>query len=215
ACADALDTPGFAGDSGEVLAAGPKHVLLGLGASDAVTPATVRTAAAKLVRALDRRKDKAVLVDLSAGFPRKRAEIEALGRAFGEGLAIANWRVDRFDGAATRRQPRGGTLKVESKDADFRDGMRRGLVMGEAVNTARAIGATPPNICNPAWVAQQARAMARAWGWAAWSPWATAASRRAACSTSPTCRAGARARRAARSSSSSARPSPTTPAATA
>jgi len=164
AVADALRIPGFAGDNGEVLPAGRSHVLLGLGAPDAVTPASVRTAAAKLVKVLDRRKDKAILVDLSAGFPRKRAEVEALGRAFAEGLAIANWRVDRFDGAATRKQPRGGTLKVDAKDADFRDGMRRGLVMGEAVNAARAIGATPPNICNPAWVAQQARTMARKHG---------------------------------------------------
>ncbi|MBM4100096.1 MAG: leucyl aminopeptidase family protein [Planctomycetes bacterium] len=164
AVADALDTPGFAGDSGEVLAAGPKHVLLGLGASDAVTPATVRAAAAKLVKALDRRKDKGIDIDLSAGFPKKRAEVEALGRAFAEGLAIANWRVDRFDGAATRRQPRGGALAIDSRDADFRDGLRRGLVLGDAVNHARAIGATPPNICNPAWVAAQARRLARETG---------------------------------------------------
>lgn len=47
AVADALDTPGFAGDNGEVVMAGPKHVLLGLGASAAVPPATVRAAAAR------------------------------------------------------------------------------------------------------------------------------------------------------------------------
>ena len=164
AVADALDTPGFAGDNGEVVMAGPKHVLLGLGASDAVTPATVRTAAAKLVKALDRRKAAGVTVDLAAGFPRKRAEVEALGRAFGEGLAMANWRVDRFDGEATKRQPRGGALAVDAKDADFRDGLRRGLLLGGAVNYAREIGATPPNVCNPAWVAGQARRLARECG---------------------------------------------------
>ncbi len=160
----ALDTPGFKGDNGEVLAAGPRHVLLGLGAPDAVTPASVRTAAAKLVRALDRRKDKAVTVDLSAGFPKKRAEVEALGRAFGEGLAIANWRVDGFDGAVSKKQPRGGALAVDSGDADFRDGMKRGLMLGDAVNYAREIGATPPNVCNPSWVAERARRLARETG---------------------------------------------------
>lgn len=164
AVADALETPGFAGDNGEVLAAGPKHVLLGLGAPDAITPATVRTAAAKLVKALDRRKDKAVSVDLSAGFPKKRAEVEALGRAFAEGLALANWRVDKFDGAATRRSERGDALAVDSADADFRDGLRKGLLLGGAVNYAREIGATPPNVCNPAWVAEQARRLAKATG---------------------------------------------------
>ena len=164
AVADALETPGFAGDNGEVLAAGPKHVLLGLGAPDAITPATVRTAAAKLVKALDRRKDKAVSVDLSAGFPKKRAEVEALGRAFAEGLALANWRVDKFDGAATRKSERGDALAVDSADADFRDGLRKGLLLGGAVNYAREIGATPPNVCNPAWVAEQARRLAKATG---------------------------------------------------
>jgi leucyl aminopeptidase len=164
AVADALETPGFAGDNGEVLAAGPKHVLLGLGAPDAITPATVRTAAAKLVKALDRRKDKAISVDLSAGFPKKRAEVEALGRAFAEGLALANWRVDKFDGAATRRSERGDALAVDSADADFRDGLRKGLLLGGAVNYAREIGATPPNVCNPAWVAEQARRLAKATG---------------------------------------------------
>ena len=164
AVADALETPGFAGDNGEVLAAGPKHVLLGLGAPDAITPATVRTAAAKLVKALDRRKDKAISVDLSAGFPKKRAEVEALGRAFAEGLALANWRVDKFDGAATRRSERGDALAVDSADADFRDGLRKGLLLGGAVNYAREIGAMPPNVCNPAWVAEQARRLAKATG---------------------------------------------------
>ena len=164
AVSDALETPGFSGENGEVLAAGATHVLLGLGEPGSVTPASVRTAAAKLVKALDRRGDKGISVDLSAGFPKKRAEVEALGRAFAEGLAMANWRVDRFDGAASRKAERGGALAVDSSDADFRDGLRRGLLLGGAVNYARGIGATPPNICNPAWVAAQAKKLARETG---------------------------------------------------
>ena len=164
AVSDALETPGFSGENGEVLAAGAKHVLLGLGEPGSVTPASVRTAAAKLVKALDRRGDKAISIDLSAGFPKKRTEVEALGRAFAEGLAMANWRVDRFDGAASRKSERGGALAVDSSDADFRDGLRRGLLLGGAVNYARGIGATPPNICNPAWVAAQAKKLARETG---------------------------------------------------
>ena len=157
---DALETPGFAADNGEIVAAGAKHVLLGLGDPALLTAATVRVAAAKLVRALDRRKDKAISVDLSAGFPKNRTDVEALGRAFAEGLAMANWRVDHFDGAASRKAERGGALVIDSPDADFADGIRRGLLLGGAVNYARTIGATPPNICNPAWVAAQAKKLA-------------------------------------------------------
>jgi len=61
---DALDTPGFAADNGEIVAAGAKHVLLGLGDPALLTAASVRVAAAKLIRLLDRRKDKAISVDL-------------------------------------------------------------------------------------------------------------------------------------------------------
>ena len=67
AVAEALDTPGFAGENGEVLAVGATHVLLGLGASDAVTPATVRVAAAKLVKALDRRSNLCWLFPVRGG----------------------------------------------------------------------------------------------------------------------------------------------------
>ena len=157
---DALDTPGFAAENGEILAAGAKHVLLGLGDPALLTAASVRVAAAKLVRVLDRRKDKGISVDLSAGFPKNRTDVEALGRAFAEGLAMANWRVDHFDGAASRKAERGGALVIEAADADFADGIRRGLLLGGAVNYARTIGATPPNICNPAWVAAQAKKLA-------------------------------------------------------
>ena len=51
AVSDALETPGFGGENGEVLAAGTKHVLLGLGEPGSVTTASIRTAAAKLVKA--------------------------------------------------------------------------------------------------------------------------------------------------------------------
>ena len=42
---DALETPGFAADNGEIVAAGAKHVLLGLGDPALLTAATVRVAA--------------------------------------------------------------------------------------------------------------------------------------------------------------------------
>ena len=35
---------------------------------------------------------------------------------------------------------------------------------GQAVNTARELAATPPNICHPGWVASQARKLARTTG---------------------------------------------------
>ena len=147
----ALDTPGFKGDNGEVLAAGTRHVLLGLGTPGSVTPASVRTAAAKLVRALDRRKDKAVTVDLSAGFPKKRAEVEALGRAFGEGMAIANWRVDGFDGAvgtADDAAVGGGVVEFGGEDGG---GGVAGDLLHDERSEERRVGKECRRLCRSRW----------------------------------------------------------------
>ncbi len=178
AVAEALKTPGFKADNGEVLAAGPKHILLGLGESRDLTDATLRIAAAQLVRALHRRSDKGVLLAMDAAVPgaaraakgapahasapaSASATAESRGRAFGEGLAIGNWRFDDFDGRATKRKPRLGALDVDATTADFARGLEHGLLLGRAVNTARTLGATPPNVCNPPWIAAQARRIAR------------------------------------------------------
>jgi len=43
----------------------------------------------------------------------------------------------------------------------FAQGMADGLTIAEGVNVARRLGATPPNVCNPAWMAREATALGR------------------------------------------------------
>lgn len=205
----ALSAPGFRGDNGETLAAGPHHVVLGLGAAKDITAHSLRQAAARLVRFLDRvppaptpapaansaaaaraaaaasaaaararartraPRNAAVAarillndaLNAAAGTGRARAaSLERLGRAFAEGLHTANWRFEGFEGTANKRTAARGTLTLAADDAAFTRGLEAGCTLGEAMSYARTIGATPPNVCNPNWVAAAARALARECG---------------------------------------------------
>ena len=153
----------FKGELGETVTLG--HImLLGAGRRADLTFAAARTLGAKLVRALDRVGASAARIESSASLAADRGRRFDAGQALGEGLAIANWRVDAFDGTATKREARLARLTVDSDDREFADGITRGLSMGASVNAARRIAATPPNICTPDWVAAQCRALARAHG---------------------------------------------------
>lgn len=183
----ALATPGFRAESGEVLAAGARHLVVGVGARGSITPASLRTAAARLVRALARRVEPAakpekasrastarnarvsggalaVRIRVNGALAGSPTEIERMGRILGEALQIANWRFEGFDGTAAKRPPARGTLRVDADDARFSRGLAEGIALGAAMNYARTLGATPPNVCNPAWIAAQARALARSTG---------------------------------------------------
>ena len=159
--AEAMRT--FKGEVGETVVLG-QLVLLGAGRRADCTSATARTLGAKLVRALDRIGAAALRIEPAASLAQGRSRRFDAGQAFGEGLAIANWRVDSFDGTATRKEPRRARLAADADDREFADGIARGLAIGASVNEARRIAATPPNICTPDWVASQCRSLARAHG---------------------------------------------------
>ena len=153
----------FKGELGETLVLG--HILvLGAGRRADFTVAAARTLGAKLVRALDRSGATGARIESCASIAPDRSRRFDAGQAFGEGIAIANWRVDLFDGTATKREARRARLAVDADDREFAAGMARGLAIGASVNEARRIAATPPNICTPDWVAAQCRALARAHG---------------------------------------------------
>ncbi|MBX3355517.1 MAG: leucyl aminopeptidase family protein [Phycisphaeraceae bacterium] len=163
----ALDTAGFKGDIGETIALGRDGVAVGLGAEEAFTTASFRRVGAKLVRALDRMGVHAATIELPEWPARSRKEaidLERLGHAFGEGMALANWRFDEFDGKASRRHAPLPPLALASGHADFDAGLQRGLQLGDAVNLTRRLGATPPNICHPEWVVRTSRALAKSHG---------------------------------------------------
>ena len=150
----AFASPGFRADAGECLLVGHASLVVGLGTKKDLTASGVRTIGAKLAKWLDRAAPAAI--ELQAP-----VQLQAHASSLAEGIAIAQWRFDDLDGAATRKEPRRAALAIWSDAAKTREAIERGLVVADAVNAARRFGATPPNICNPQWVDAQARALAR------------------------------------------------------
>ena len=68
---------------------------------------------ARLVRGLERMKCAKVALGFGGAFDAKDAR--EFGQSMGEGVAIANWRVDMFDGKATTRAARAPSLPRRSR----------------------------------------------------------------------------------------------------
>jgi leucyl aminopeptidase len=156
----AIKTPGFKADPGEATPAGRDHLLLGLGKRDELKPETLRTIGGRLVKRLDRMAVKAARLAISEAINSRSISPQAAGCCVAEGIALGNWRVDAFDGAATKKEPAKPPIAINADDKSFRSGMEVGLLLADCQNYARALAATPPNICNPPWVAQQAKKLA-------------------------------------------------------
>jgi leucyl aminopeptidase len=157
----ASSTPGFKAETGECVPAGARDLVVGLGDRKEFSLAKLRTAAARSVKALHRRGITATSVLAPAGLDRRAFDARTLGQTFAEALAIAAWRVDFFDGKASNRSESLAKLALASPDRAFAEGMAEGLTIAEGVNAARRLGATPPNVCNPEWMAREATALGR------------------------------------------------------
>lgn len=158
----AVAAASFRAEPGETTAAADGTVILGLGKKADFNAKSARTSGARLVRGLERMKVSKARVAFGDLFAARDAR--ELGQAMGEGMELANWRVDMFDGRSTQRTPRAGKLAIDAGTGAFADGFARGLEVGASVNEARRIAATPPNICTPNWFAGEARKLARAAG---------------------------------------------------
>ena len=160
----ALAHPGFRADNGEVVAAGKNMLALGLGDKKKFSLDSMRVAGARLVKVLTRMKVTAIDVEPSAQVDKRATALDALGQSLAEGITLAAWRFDYFDGKASKKSTKLSQLDVHSSDKTFLAGLTRGVTIAASVNEARRMAATPPNICNPDWVAQQAKKIGRTSG---------------------------------------------------
>jgi leucyl aminopeptidase len=156
--------PGFSGDAGQIAVGSETAILIGLGDEHA-TAGTLRVAGANLVAALHAMDASAAHIEVAGclGGPLARKPAIA-AQAIAEGMVLANWRQETWRGAAAKGEAAAGTLLLTSREGAARGGLRRGCILAEGSNEARRLGSTPPNIANPAWVARQARSMARRYG---------------------------------------------------
>ena len=166
----AIRRPEFSAAQGTVTclypAKGPSRVhVLGLGTRERFNRGlALRVAAARLARVAHKAALRGVRLALGPGLG-ESIDPEAAGRAVADGLAIANFEFDEFKGAAglstgpsRHRQPARLGITIDSA---MLKGLKRGLEIGESVNLARYLGATPPNVANPAWLVSACRRMAR------------------------------------------------------
>ena len=154
----------FHGKLGDLIIQGDDVILVGLGDRETLDQNAIRSLGGRLASRLHQADLNAVDVQLHLTVPEVVADADSLGQALAEGIGLANWRVDFFDGKASTRTPANGSLTLTSTNQEVRGGMRRGLILAESTNESRRISATPPNICIPSWVAQQARAAAKKTG---------------------------------------------------
>ena len=144
----------------------PKRtVVVGLGEAKAVTPQSLRRAAAAALRQLDSAKITAARIQ-PVGLPESITADEA-GRAIADGLALANFTFDAYHGKSKRPAPakrdKPRDLKV-TLPADMASGLKQGLKVAEGVTTARTLACTPPNVANPKYIASYCRKLAKSAG---------------------------------------------------
>ncbi len=153
----------FSGKRGQV-AVSENVLLVGLGKKGDLDAAGLRSIGGSLVKSLGQVGLHNIDMGLHETIPNGVASPSEIGQMVVEGMSIQNWRVDMFDGAATTTKNVLKTLVAGSQSKQCVSGMKRGLIISDAINDARRVAATPPNICNPPWMAKEAKKIAKKCG---------------------------------------------------
>ncbi len=145
-------------------AAGPdRFIIVGLGDKDSFTPHRMLNVAAAVGKRLARIKADTAQLALDAAVASAKADTGTAGRVFGEGIGILAFNRDKFRGSAADL-PKREDLTLRCDDRAFANGLDFGLALAESVNVARMLSETPPNECTPAYIAAEAKKLARQTG---------------------------------------------------
>ncbi len=156
--------PGFSRSAGAVSIGDEHSILVGLG-EHPPTPTSLRSAGGSLVAALARFGASGARIEVAGHLAGTlKDQHAAAAQAVAEGMVVANWRQETWRGTAAQGDAASGSLVLTSSNGAARGGLRRGCVLAEGSNEARRLGSTPPNVATPAWIARQARAMAKKLG---------------------------------------------------
>jgi leucyl aminopeptidase len=163
------------GDRGVVVEAFPsgksaleRVILVGLGERASFNAEAMRSVAAAVGRKLAALKLESARVDFSEPLISTKADAAVMGNAFGEAVGILGWVCDTFKGSASTSPKRSKlALSFDTSapiGAKFFDGVQRGLALAESTNICRTLSQTPPNVATPAWMANEAKKIARKTG---------------------------------------------------
>lgn len=147
--------------------------LLGLGDPEELDADRVRRAGAKLARlAAGARVDRVRIVPGEGVMEQLGAE--AFGAGLVEGLTAASFDFDAYRGAAgkadaedepTSQDDKPLHVAVASETSDeARAGFERAAAVAQGVATCRELAATPPNVCDPAYLVEHCRSLAERTG---------------------------------------------------
>ncbi len=134
-------------------------IILGLGPAGPYDDHALRRAAGHLVRTLDRLALSRVEIVPSTAAMRPFGRHD-FGRILGEGLGLGAFDFRDFK-SDKNHAARRSVLHVRLPAATLLDGLADGLERAEAANYARRLSATPPNVATPAYIAAEARRLAR------------------------------------------------------
>ncbi len=138
-------------------------LLVGLGDKAKFEPGTLRFAIANVGRRLVAVKGSSLAIELDGAIKSAKADASASGNAIGEGLGLLSWVCDTFKGKATPDAKR-TKLTLRVGEGEILAGVKRGLAIAESANLCRTLSQTPPNIATPAYMADQAKKLARQTG---------------------------------------------------
>lgn len=144
----------------EAFAGETRLIIVGLGEQAEFSGETLRNIAGALGRRLAQTGEERIAIELTDAALAAGMEPAMAGKAFGEGIGLIGWLRDEFRGSGCPA-PKRRKLTLASSDKAFTEGMKQGLALSESSNYARTLSETPPNICTPAWIAQQAQKLAK------------------------------------------------------
>lgn len=138
---------------------GRRVLLVGLGDRATFECGSIRSAAAAIGRKLAATKATSVEFAFDGVLSGAKIDEHDAGECAGEALGLLAWVCDEFRGKATPAPTR-EKLAVRA-EGDFAAGFTRGMAVAGAANLARTLSQSPPNIATPAWMAEQAKKVAR------------------------------------------------------
>jgi len=132
--------------------------LIGLGSTQSLTAATVQVAGAVARRAADAADVRSTRLHIQRGDGRS-IPLAKIGRWLGDGLVIGDFQFNDMRGSASPDNKAKQSLRL-MMEAGLRSGVEQALTTGRGVQTAMWLGAMPPNVAGPGFVACTCESMA-------------------------------------------------------
>ena len=98
--------------------------------------------------------------------PRVAGDAAEIAAGFAQGVTSSQFEIDKYKSKdKSTKYVKGASLFVEGASTnDLKDGLDKGLVLGESMNFARDLANEPPNILTPTEMAKRAKDMATEFG---------------------------------------------------